>query len=426
MDEHPRLGTLVVGVAMSALLGASSAHAFDFGHEPYGNATLIPVFGGTGSGGGGGFGGGGGELGSGSLGVGSGGVGGRGGVNSGTNTLPTTPVPSDGLDTIRQPDPTLDPGLPVGTNIKVVPNFPSDMPAPIDGVDLLPPILDLRNPPEVPGVRGYCGAAAVCGGDPTPGIPGNLPTTPGVSPTAAPRLASIITGQGFAATVALRGTSGGLCSGVVISQNVVLTAAHCYCDSSPSTFWIGNALVADADYRRGFNESRFLKGDVTFFDASYCATGSGVDLAAVHPLDPTAIPNAHFQEFVPTSAIVEFASFAGTIVGFGASDFNSLGGVKRHATIKVRACTEDDVAAGEGCLPGQEWISFNEAGVDTCKGDSGGPLYMIASDHTYRLVGLTSRQRRGASVPYCGDGGIYTNLATEQVISWINLLKKEN
>ncbi len=258
-----------------------------------------------------------------------------------------------------------------------------------------------------------------CGSDPTPGITGTSPSTPSATPAAAPRHAKVILGGGFAATVAVRGASGKLCTGVVISNDVVITASHCFCEETPDSIWIGSSISPDAVYRIGFNQGMSLKPEVKHFSKKFCGTNDGIDLAVVVQANEAALVNSEFHEHFPIAPLTATA-FKGTIVGFGASDHSSVGGVKRHANIDVEACTDAHVAAGEECQPGLEWISFSETGVDTCKGDSGGPLYMHAADGTLRLVGLTSRKRGGGSAPYCGDGGIYVNLATEDVISWIN------
>ena len=63
-----------------------------------------------------------------------------------------------------------------------------------------------------------------------------------------------------------------------------------------------------------------------------------------------------------------------------------------------------------GCAPGLELVAKRNGRVlkDTCKGDSGGPLY-IEEGGEWLLAAATSRATKGTA-RLCGDGGIYTRL----------------
>jgi len=54
--------------------------------------------------------------------------------------------------------------------------------------------------------------------------------------------------------------------------------------------------------------------------------------------------------------------------------------------------------------PGGE-LAAGGMGIDSCNGDSGGPLYLLTDYGTF-LVGVTSRGYTTSTKP-CGDGGIY-------------------
>jgi hypothetical protein len=194
------------------------------------------------------------------------------------------------------------------------------------------------------------------------------------------------------------------------------------CDRPPTSIWIGNSVIADAEYQTGLNVSRELKGDPVFFADSYCNTKQGYDLGAMFLSDERFITNSDFHEYIPTEPVPD-RKFNAAIVGFGAGSTSALGGVKRVANIEVEVCTDAHAYNGEDCIPELEWISFSSNGVDTCKGDSGGPLYMHGKDGKLTLVGLTSRKRGGSGAPYCGDGGVYVNLTEPHVVKWINQLK---
>jgi secreted trypsin-like serine protease len=70
-----------------------------------------------------------------------------------------------------------------------------------------------------------------------------------------------------------------------------------------------------------------------------------------------------------------------------------------------------------GCLPGREIVAGQRGlRLDSCKGDSGGPLYIRKTKGEYSLLGATSRGAR-ESFTTCGDGGIYVRV--DLCLDWI-------
>ena len=77
-----------------------------------------------------------------------------------------------------------------------------------------------------------------------------------------------------------------------------------------------------------------------------------------------------------------------------------------------------DCTGGRGCnasvSPNGEMAAGGNS-VDSCFGDSGGPLYLKTEVGDY-LVGVTSRGYDDA-IDFCGEGGIYTR--ADAVVDWI-------
>jgi len=70
-----------------------------------------------------------------------------------------------------------------------------------------------------------------------------------------------------------------------------------------------------------------------------------------------------------------------------------------------------------GCLPDRELVAGHSGlMLDSCNGDSGGPLYVQGADGQYYLLGATSRGARGG-FHKCGDGGIYVRV--DLCLDWI-------
>jgi secreted trypsin-like serine protease len=95
-------------------------------------------------------------------------------------------------------------------------------------------------------------------------------------------------------------------------------------------------------------------------------------------------------------------------------------GVKMTGFVTFSAnCTDPNA-----CAPGGREFALRDIGssapIDTCGGDSGGPVIIIGSQTdalVYHLVGITSRPFNPNG--NCGDGGIYGKVGTDEVIDWL-------
>lgn len=220
-----------------------------------------------------------------------------------------------------------------------------------------------------------------------------------------------------------------LCTGTLISSDIVLTAAHCACgDFRPTDIFIG----WDERQRIGAGYYPVRSNGIAVGSACANGTTSGRlkqfrDLALVR-LARNVTEAAPIG--VAEDALVDRAT-GFRIVGFGAIDRRGirLPGRKYQGSVQVtnltcRSSSGVDVATTYGCMPGQEIVAASRIGTDTCKGDSGGPLF-VAEDGTAGpptlgdlvLAGVTSRSTTKPSTP-CGEGGIYERL-NDETRNWI-------
>jgi hypothetical protein len=309
---------------------------------------------------------------------------------------------------------------------------------------------------QIPGSRAYCGPNSMCGGNPAaPIVVPKAPSTPQASgggqkvgmqkhPDQKSDTRPLPTDRAFPFVVALMNARGGVaCSGTLLSERGhVLTAAHCFCEQHPRpvAVRIGRSIFANNPVVDELRITRALSDSVVLFDTQFCERG-GLDLAVARtrkPLDApvSLIENLHvvtprtpyppgnpFPLAYYLNLMTAQKPFQVVAVGFGANELQPLsGGTKRYAELSVLPCGLSD----KDCSHLLEFYARNPAGVDvdTCLGDSGGPILQIGApgERTWRLFGVTARSIQGGSEKYCGSGGVYVSVMSLRVQEWIEKL----
>lgn len=220
-------------------------------------------------------------------------------------------------------------------------------------------------------------------------------------------------------------------TGTLIGPNVVVTSGHLFIKGSENG-GITNILVginvqnpvAKVPVKKAIRHPDYqqrLPGDPGYPKISH-------DLAIL--ILERELTGIRSRSLAPGEAIKGAKSIRA--VGFGATNENgTLGfGTKNFAEIPIVSCacdgglpdgTKDSDAYG--CLLQRELVAEDRAhGNDTCRGDSGGPVYVLHHE-VYYLAACTSRLTKKAKKK-CGDGGIYVRI--DQYEAWIRKTAQDN
>lgn len=194
------------------------------------------------------------------------------------------------------------------------------------------------------------------------------------------------------------------CTGVLVAPTVVLTAGHC------ADGITGVSLGASdiGGLRQQYKAERVVAYPkwLQTYDAAIIILDRPADIAPVEIAQGCVL-----DHWYANGSKVD-------VVGYGAIDKRArdyVDELQAGTTVVIDAHCEDEAL---GCNPqvspaGE--LAAGGNGVDSCNGDSGGPLYLRTPQGPY-LVGITSRAVDTARLP-CSEGGIYVR--SDALVDWI-------
>lgn len=199
------------------------------------------------------------------------------------------------------------------------------------------------------------------------------------------------------------------CSGIALSQRVVLTAAHCRC-LDPKEVRPG---IDPMTLKPIFKVDR-ASGHSYAPPAANCLTQEsrfGRDYALIRLKDPIGDEKLPAIATLATPEMIKGLRSGDSmyVVGYGKTQVNGRPGSKNFILTPVISpnCTAT-IDSKYGCVAGREIVSVDPRMYPgPCGGDSGGAAFIVKNERLY-LVGVVSRSIRNGK---CGDGAIYTLLA---------------
>lgn len=210
------------------------------------------------------------------------------------------------------------------------------------------------------------------------------------------------------------------CGGTVIASRWVLTAAHCMYDLFGAPIAADELSVLDGQTNlREPSNGREIAVARVVRHPGYVDDASGRtrdDIALLELAADTSAPPSELFAGDPE----RYPGTLAAVVGWGATEYVTVGSPPfpdrlRRAVVPlvpVATCNAPESYAGD-VVEGQFCAGFPEGGVDTCIGDSGGPLY-VQVDGRVQQAGVTSFGRGCALPDYYG---IYTSTAS--YLDWI-------
>ncbi|MDB4952805.1 MAG: Peptidase and chymotrypsin/Hap [Myxococcales bacterium] len=198
------------------------------------------------------------------------------------------------------------------------------------------------------------------------------------------------------------------CTGTLIAPTVVITAGHCVTPPpTPNSVLLGTASLD----RPADGETIPVKMSIEYPNSQTSEDVGILILTRAATETPRPIASGWARLEITNAAAVQF-------VGYGAIDMagNTYIPQLQEATSTI---TDFDCTTSSGCnaaaKPNGE-LGAGGMGIDTCPGDSGGPMYLTTSFGTF-LAGVTSRSYDNARFA-CSEGGIYER--PDKIVDWID------
>ncbi|WP_328989258.1 trypsin-like serine protease [Kribbella sp. NBC_01245] len=194
------------------------------------------------------------------------------------------------------------------------------------------------------------------------------------------------------------------CGGSMLTNQLVLTAAHCVGSTGNNSSITATVGVVDLQDTTAIKRtSNYVHRSATY------GTSTGGDWALIRLSSPiTGVAT------LPITTTTAYDTGLFTVAGWGAA---TEGGAQQRYLLKAQVPYVDDVTCRDASSYYSDLIfaaelcagKMDTGGVDTCQGDSGGPMFRRDANNAWIQVGVVSHGE-GCARP--SAPGVYTQVST--------------
>ncbi|XP_040885432.1 serine protease 33 [Toxotes jaculatrix] len=209
---------------------------------------------------------------------------------------------------------------------------------------------------------------------------------------------------------------GHICGGSIITENWVLSAAHCF----PSSIDMSSYIIYAGRYQlNGFNQhqSSHRVSQVVIPDG-YDEPHNGKDLALVQLSSPVTWSEYVRPVCLPASGTLFQSDMLCSVTGWGnIRDDVPLSGIGTLQEVQVPIISQSSCQEMYQTNPTEQvdilydmiCAGYQDGGKDSCQGDSGGPLVCQMVNGTWVQAGVVSF---GLGCAHPNQPGVYTRLTS--------------